>query len=569
MTTERIDSTSRTGRRTPIIVSVAACLVVLGVLAVAEKADAVPRVGGSCKSYEYPSGAVDCHGRKSTKAFATLDIVTFGAVVIWCFAVLPIGIWRGGLKDSKGKKPKNTDWTVGNRPAYVSPTDVDRCDSQSVNTKSSNRNLWVIFALLFPPFAIAGVGLWYHMYHRAAEVPSTGMLSSGYTHTCAVFSNTGLSCWGANSYGQLGDGTTEIRAGQSRSATEIDLRALQSHRVPGFEAGSRFVSAGSKNTCAITLSGELKCWGANDYGQLGNNTQAGSTLPTKVLGFENGATAVSVGDEFACAIASEGTLGSQSVKCWGKGVDGRLGDGTGASRTVPVQVVGLEGSIVAVSAGYSHACAVISGSAKCWGYNQFGQLGNGTTANSHVPTQVAGLETGVVAISAGGNHTCAIVNDGIDKVRNTVSRKIRCWGRNKHGQVGDGTTSDALVPKSVLDIDKPISESYSFNAAFVSAGFNHTCAALSVASEKRVVCWGSNAFKQLGGYQNSSMLPPVQVDGLRDHHDLIAISSGANHSCLIKENTETVCWGYNRSGQLGYGYYDPHAVSDADLVYDR
>ena len=260
-------------------------------------------------------------------------------------------------------------------------------------------------------------------------------VSAGGFHTCALTAAGGMKCWGADFYGQLGDGGTTADI-----STPVD--------VTGLTSGVAAISAGFLDTCAVTVSGGVKCWGRNDEGQLGNGTDSGpqtcaagivcSTAPVDVSGLASGATSVSVGDYHTCALTTGG-----GVKCWGC-------TATPCS-TTPVDVSGLTSGVAAVSAGGGHTCVLsTSGGAKCWGGNRYGMLGDGTTSYRATPVDVTGLTTGVLSVDAGENHTCAIVPLGA----------VRCWGYNHEGGLGSGVIagpelcgSPPAVPCSTTPVD--------------------------------------------------------------------------------------------------------------------
>jgi len=342
------------------------------------------------------------------------------------------------------------------------------------------------------------------------------LISGGGTHTCAITSSGSVKCWGYNFFGQLGDGTT------ADSKVPVSVSDLSS--------GASAISAGCYHTCAITSSGGAKCWGYNNYGQLGNNSNADSNVPVSVSGLDSGVRAISAGHFYTCAITSSG-----AVKCWGRNRDGQLGDGTTADSNIPVSVSGLSSGVSAVSAGYSHTCAITSsGAVKCWGHNSVGQLGDGTTADSKVPVSVSGLSSGVSAISAGDLHTCALTNSG----------GVKCWGYNFFGQLGDGTTADSKVPVSVSDLSSGVS---AISAAGYEGG-SHTCA---LTSSGGVKCWGRNRDGQLGNNSNTDSKVPVDVVGLSS--GMSAIDAGYFHNCAITSSGGIKCWGGNWDGQLGDG----------------
>ena len=255
----------------------------------------------------------------------------------------------------------------------------------------------------------------------------------GSAHTCALTSGGGVKCWGRNDYGQLGDGTTTQRS------TPVD--------VTGLSSAATAIAAGYTHTCAPTSGGGVKCWGRNEYGQLGDGTITDRHTPVDVNGMSSGVTAVDAGNAHTCALTSGG-----GVKCWGRNEYGQLGDGTTTDRHAPVDVSGMSSGVTAITAGAYHTCALTSvGGVKCWGCN-YGRLGDGTSTHRYTPVDVSGLASGVTATAAGFGHTCALTSDG----------GVKCWGENSRGQVGDGTTATRNTPVDVvrlLDIDLSLTKS--------------------------------------------------------------------------------------------------------------
>jgi alpha-tubulin suppressor-like RCC1 family protein len=259
-------------------------------------------------------------------------------------------------------------------------------------------------------------------------------MAAGAYHTCALV-NGGVQCWGDNSLGQLGNGSTDT--------------TLVPVHVQGLESGVTAIAAGASHTCAVAGNG-LQCWGMGNKGQLGNGTTTfSSPVPVVVSGIASAPTALAGGLAHTCAVVNgaalcwgnneDGALGD-GVRCWGYSMDGTLGDGTTTGQLTPVPVLGLESGVSALAGAGSHTCVVMSsGSMKCWGQPGFGELGDGSLMTRTSPTQVVGLTSGVTSIGLGTNNTCARAG-GI----------LKCWGQNFFGQIGDGTTTDRAVPTQVL-----------------------------------------------------------------------------------------------------------------------
>ena len=162
------------------------------------------------------------------------------------------------------------------------------------------------------------------------------------------------------------------------------------------------VTAGERHTCVLT-SGGARCWGNNNYGQLGDGTTIDRAIAVPVIGLPDGVASITAGGRHTCVVTNSG-----AAWCWGENHDGQLGDGSRTDRSAPVMVAGLTSGVTALGAGERHTCAVThEGTVRCWGNNHYAQLGDGTTVDRDSPVAVAGL-TGVSAIAAGRRHTCAL-----------------------------------------------------------------------------------------------------------------------------------------------------------------
>ncbi|GIV95655.1 MAG: hypothetical protein KatS3mg057_0312 [Herpetosiphonaceae bacterium] len=211
-------------------------------------------------------------------------------------------------------------------------------------------------------------------------LPVAGRLqiSAGWDHSCVVLADGTARCWGANGAGQLGDSTTTSSSSPVvvGGATPLtDIVAL---------------SAGGSHSCALVADGTARCWGNNGDGQLGDGTTTDSASPVVVGGVTplTDIVALSVGYAHSCALLVDGT-----ARCWGRNDYGQLGNGTTTDSASPVVVGGATPltDIVALSAGGEHSCALlVDGTARCWGANGSGQLGNGTRMSSPSPVVVGG-----------------------------------------------------------------------------------------------------------------------------------------------------------------------------------
>jgi len=298
-------------------------------------------------------------------------------------------------------------------------------------------------------------------------------VSAGDFHTCALTCSGRVKCWGSSVQGELGNGTW------TNSTVPVN--------VSGLASGVSAISTGGDHTCALTSSGGVKCWGSNEYGQLGDGTNTKSNVPVNVSGLASGVSTISASGWFTCALTSSG-----GVKCWGVNGDGVLGNGTNTDSNVPVNVSGLASGVSAISAGGVTCALTSSGGVKCWGSNKYGNLGNGTNTDSNVPVNVSGLASGVSAISAGAFHTCALTSSG----------GVKCWGENMNGELGNGTNIKSNVPVNVSSLASGI--------IAISAGSWYTCA---VTSSGGVKCWGSNLDGRLGNGTKANSNVPVEVSG--------------------------------------------------------
>ena len=333
-------------------------------------------------------------------------------------------------------------------------------------------------------------------------------VSSGSNFTCVLGLNSTtpeIRCAGSNSSGQLG-----LTSGYSKFDSSAKRVVPPTNHTPIAVAAAKF----GEFACGIFnesggSNGKVFCWGNNDHGQLGNNSNttpsAGSLVEISGTQGNSSFFALSAGASHACGVKKDGSLGN--VYCWGAGNVGQLGNNSSADNTTPVQVdTTIMGSEVAqVTAGLNHTCALTTaGKVYCWGSGELGQLGIGGTTSYTSPQHVSAtaINEKVVQISAGAYHTCALLN----------SHEIYCWGFGSSGQLGlgantttDGSSDDCNTASGVQNVayckKEPEKVSFSLTSGVtatlisISAGAEHTCA---VTIEGNGYCWGRNLDGRLG-----------------------------------------------------------------------
>ncbi len=286
-------------------------------------------------------------------------------------------------------------------------------------------------------------------------------------------------CWGNNEFGQLGTGDTISRP----NPTPL---LIGNSAAPGLGYWDD-ITAGSRHTCGRKADGTVWCWGYNVEGRLGDGTTTNATTPVQVDGGHTDWTAIEAGSAHSCGLRSDGT-----AWCWGDNSSGQLGNGTTNDSSVPVLVSGNH-SFTSITTGDAHSCAVRTDNAMfCWGSNNVGQLGDGTTNDTNTP--VAPLGGGAwKQVAAGGTFTCAIGS----------SNAVSCWGDNSSGQLGNGTTTNALTPTVITG------SLSGFNA--VDVGTSHACAIQTTVDPNVLYCWGNNSDGQLGNGTTTNALAPTQT----------------------------------------------------------
>ena len=362
-------------------------------------------------------------------------------------------------------------------------------------------------------------------------------VDTNYQHSCGIQQGGELFCWGWNDQGQLGDGTTTRRL--TPTAVRYDGDSLLVKQV----------STGQYNTCIVTEANRVMCWGDGSQGQNGigsynnDNTIFDQKRPKEVLlSWDVNATTVTTGVNFACALIDDG-----SVRCWGKNNYGQLGMGStspaysGLPQEVQLPAGRFALSIDAVS---DHACAVLDdGSMYCWGYHRYGNMGTGlslSSSSSYISTPIpvdlpAGKRVSLMAV--GNEHSCAVMTDD----------SLWCWGRNYYGEVGNGN----IATQSSEYVLSPVEVDVQYYAPIValSAGYGSTC---SLHDDGMMNCWGRNDDGQVGDGLSSDKSTPTTIQ-LEGGAEATWISSGYRSTCATANDGSAQCWGNNGYGRLGDG----------------
>lgn len=336
------------------------------------------------------------------------------------------------------------------------------------------------------------------------------------------------------------------------------------------------IAAGAFHSCALLTGGAVKCWGRNDFGQLGigdrknrgdEPNEMGRRLPAISLGKSRHVTALTTGAFHTCALLDNG-----DVKCWGLNGIGQLGLSDTKTRgdepnemgdDLPAVQFGIGKTAKSITAGAYHTCALLNDdSVKCWGANASGQLGLGDTVargnmsdqmGDALPSVKLGNVIMVSSVVAGDYFSCAAVADG----------SVKCWGDNGAGQLGQGDMFNRGDNANEMgDNLPPIQLGSGVSAVSLALGNAHACARLNGG----IKCWGGNWEGQLGlgnvTHRGNTMgqmgdaLPMVDI-GLILPFTVVA---GHSHTCVIRTSGGIKCWGWNEFGQLGIG--DPHNRGD-------
>jgi alpha-tubulin suppressor-like RCC1 family protein len=374
-------------------------------------------------------------------------------------------------------------------------------------------------------------------------VSGPGPVAMGDRFTCVVLEGGVVRCWGENYDGQLGYGHP-FDLGDSAGQ-------MPTGDVPlGGEATALVSGATSKHVCAFMTGGGVRCWGNNHAGKLGygHDKNVGDNpgeMPPAEVPVGGEVIQLVAGANHTCAL-----LVSGAVRCWGNNVTGALGYGTldnlgDKPGDLPTPNVPLGGPVASI-AGDRHTCALmVGGAVRCWGHNFSGQLGYAEisvlgASPSDMPPPDVDVGGTAAQVAVGLEHTCVLLDTG----------SVRCWGANGAGQLGYG--HDEALGRQPGDMPTP-DVVLGGKAVEIALGASHSCALLESGAVK---CWGSGEYGQLGlgGKANvgdaPNQMPPqdVPIGG-----KAVRIVAGGDRTCAVLASGALRCWGAAKSGALGYG----------------
>jgi alpha-tubulin suppressor-like RCC1 family protein len=481
------------------------------------------------------------------------------------------------------------------------------------------------------PLVLLGSGRTIHN-----TLPLKAVYTGANTHACAILDTSEVRCWGANTYGQLGLGDVAIRCDSAANCGDN----LPNVNLGGIDAIQ--VTTGPYHSCALLTNGEVKCWGYNLYGQLGlgdttNRGNAIGTIPSANTAIDLGtgltAKEIQSGDHFVCAILNDDT-----IKCWGRNNYGQLGIGDNLNRGDDPGEMGdalprvdLGGRLaLSLEGGSDFMCALLSdGEYYCWGLGSSGQLANGdgdnvgdvpgemglsllpiNTGFANSPKKISGYTATNCAITQSDDLKCfgsnlygtlgqehdynmgaslLTVGDAMDnidvghgdKVKDvatgythvciiTMGDQVKCWGHSAYGSLGDGKAAIGTHPDHLGKYHTlPIGDDTSGLAELV-VGRNN---AVMMYNDQRFKIWGSNIEYQINptallmgegsrtpiGYRENHILENIPYFNLGTVSPVKQISMGDSHICSLHDNGRVKCWGHNEYGEnfIGSGADNP------------
>lgn len=337
-------------------------------------------------------------------------------------------------------------------------------------------------------------------------------------NACAILASGVVHCWGYGNQGALGTGKYETTNKPGKPVKDL---------------GDAKQNAAQEGTvCAIRGAGEVGCWGSNEFGRLGNGKTKDSAVPVAVKGITD-AVQIAVSKANTCVISA-----ARGLLCWGNNSYGQLigVKNLKKPKLKPVVVKEVTDVVEIALAEFTVCARLKTGKVQCWGGHNYNKLGKAELVDkvqwSYTPVEVTGL-TDVKQLAGNTYHFCALRATG----------QVLCWGRNREGQLGDGTVKDRGVPTPVKGLS---------NVTSIAVGYQHTCA---VVKTGEVWCWGENDKGQLGDGTRKNQSSPVRVAGPAN---VVEVTAATTMTCGRRKSGGLFCWGDNSAGQLGGGDNKPH-----------
>ncbi|MCX4246612.1 RCC1 domain-containing protein [Paraliomyxa miuraensis] len=314
-------------------------------------------------------------------------------------------------------------------------------------------------------------------------------------------------------------------------------------REGSLAVGPMSISLGAATTCVTLETGQVECWGRGDQGRLGQGRSLASSEPDPLelepIALGRKASMVATNGTQSFALLDDGTVrafGLNAARELGLPHAATIGDDETPAGTSLPTLVALDGPAVEVAAGEGFGCArLVDGRVQCWGRGDEGQLGRGELAGVQAPADVM-LGGTAVGLAVGAAHACALLSQGT----------VRCWGRDDAGQLGlAGAGGSIDVPAITGDI------ALGGTAVQVVAGADHSCARLD---DGALRCWGEGAEGQLG---HAGLEPigddetPAEAGDVALGGVAVAVTAGRAHTCALLDDGSLRCWGQGSEGQLG------------------
>ena len=372
---------------------------------------------------------------------------------------------------------------------------------------------------------------------RVSGLSNVTDITAGKSHSCALISGGTVKCWGHNGDGAagLGDDPPYVGGGSPGMGDDLDAVNLGTNRTAVAIAGAR------SHNCALLNDGTVKCWGYNYYGQLGQGhtnsigraaDDMGDNLTAIDLGTNKTAVAIDAGDSHTCAVLNDGT-----VKCWGSGYSGKLGQPGGGHNgsfigdeademgdNLSAIDLGTGRTATAIAAGNFHTVALLdNGTVKAWGRNNYGQLGQGNTTQigdgaDEMGDNLSAVDLGTgrtaTAIAAGAYHTGALLDNGT----------VKFWGYNSYGECGQGNTTQIGDGSNEMgDNLSAVDLGTGRTATAIAGGYHSTIVRLD---DGTIKAWGYNRYGELG--QGNKTTIGDNADEMGDNLSPIDLSSSSD-----------------------------------------